>query len=278
MSQGLIQAPPVAGSRWRTAVIAVTAGVAALFLGKLLLTLVMSPGALGGATALALLIDVGWRGLAWAALTAAFVALAPPRVARGLSIAAAPFAALGTSVIEYLPALTFDDAGFLFLLLAIPFALDAVAMLVCAVIGWAISGRVRSPGPRRDRALVPGSALALIVGGVATIALFSQWFEVHFRLFNVNVVEPEPFGATGIRYLVTAGIAVAATLAAAVLATVAKQRGLKITSWILVPVVIAIALVLQVPQGRFDPPPAPEPDLSFYTECSFDANRPGCGG
>lgn len=277
MSEDLVETSAVVASRWRKPAIAVGAGLAALILGKLLLAQPWLFGAHLGQLLLGVLIAVAWRGLAWAGITAVFVAIAPPRVARGLSIAAAPLVALGVSVAESWSAISFNGPAIL-MLLAIPMVLDAAALLVCAVLGWAISDRFAIAAPTRARVLVLAAGVALLVGGVATIALFVQWFQVYFRLFGGPAPELEPSDPEGVRYLVTAGVAIVATLAAAVLATISGPRGLKITSWILVPAVVVIALLLQVPQGRFDPPPAPEPDLGHYTECAFDATRPGCGG
>lgn len=273
----VVETPATVASRWRKPAIAVGAGLTALILGKLLLAQPWLVGAYVGQLLLGVLIAVSWRGLAWAGITAAFVAIAPPRVARRLSIAAAPVVALCVSVAESRSAISFNGPAIL-MLLAIPLLLDAAAFLVCAILGWAISDRFATAAPTRARVLILTAAAALLVGGVATVSLFVQWFQLYFRLFDGPAPELEPFGPEGVRYLLTAGVAILATLAAAVLATISGPRGLKITSWILVPVVVVIALLLQVPQGRFEPPAEPEPDLGHYTECAFDATRPGCGG
>ena len=207
--------------------------------------------------ALAAAVQFGLRSMRrpgrWALiLLAAPVAVLLASAARGLlSLAPAGFAAaLGSGV-------AWIDAGILTAVVALGIAFTA-----------AFLGR-----GRRRSARIAGGLLAL--GGLLTLVLVWQAFEVYFVLFGS---EPVITQADEDRYLVTAALTLGALVGAVVFAAVSRRLALIVTACIVGCLGLIVVFALPVPADRFTPQPAPVPAEPGGGSGCMSPGDPNCVG
>ncbi|MFE5672108.1 hypothetical protein ACFQ58_10945 [Agromyces sp. NPDC056523] len=212
--------------------------------------------------------------LAWIALTAAvqFGLRSMRRPGRwALILLAAPVAVLIATVLRSLPGLAVAGFGAIF---ANSIAwIDAGILTAVVALGIASSVAFLSR-ERRTSARIAGGLLAL--GGLLTLVLLWQAFEVYFTLFGS---EPEVTPVDGDRYLITAALTLGALVGAVVFAAISRRPALIVTACIVGCLGLIVAFAVPVPADRFipDQPPAPADDGGGGGSC-YGPGDPNCIG
>ena len=135
------------------------------------------------------------------------------------------------------------------------------AALIGAISGVLVARRTQvRPAAATDSprtALTITAIGVLVVGSALAFALPMQWFDVYF---SIGQPAPDPTPTEGLRYLWTAGLALAFLLAALVMAALRRGRGLIVLTSVALVCALVGAFVFQVPKGRFTPEPIYDDD------------------
>lgn len=243
------------------AVLTAAVGATAFLAGSLLyVALLVGPGtvSLEGITALILSPQL----LIWtlAVVTVGLVGRhLTPRAVAVWALALAPASTFAGVLIAY-PSTLSQPQTLLSPIFLIPFVWRAAGLVGAAAVGVlaGLALRLRPADRLSARAVASGAAVVLlVVGGVAVLALPAHWASVYFRIWSDPVVAtPEQ----GDRYVAIAATAVASLLVALVAALCARRRAVAWLAAIAFAIALLAALVLQVPEGRFAPQPAPVDD------------------
>ena len=251
-----------------------------LLAGTALYLLATGVSAPARAVPLVLLESLGWRPVIWTAaviVVAVLLRNAPRRHRMYWSIGTA---SLALTAVTLLPSAQYmvstGDATFAI----IPWFFSLAGLLVCSFLGWTLAIRIldSAPGSRAALVLPVATTALLVVGGVGILVLFRQWFELYFSIWGGPPKTYSEFGPEGGRYLFTAGLTIAALVAAATLAMIRKTRGVAVLGVTLLLLSLLTAVVFQVPSGRFWPKPVTYELPSDYTPCYGGENDPGCEG
>lgn len=256
-------------------------GLGALLLGTLALTVLLSSSGEPEATLPFIAGSLGWRSVIWALGTIAIAVLLRRRsrtLRMRLSLVMAVVAVTAATLINLGPDILF--AGMAFEYASVTWFFEVVVFGVCALLGWLLAIRLLdTPRDRWPLTVLPIiTTLLIALGGAGIVGLFLQWFGLYFRLWSTETYVYEDFGPEGIRYLVTAGSAVAVLIVAIVLAALRRARGLAALASVLLALCLMAAFVFQVPTGRFIPKPVTYELPDDYTPCYGGEGDPGCEG
>jgi hypothetical protein len=267
------------GHRVRETSLVLTLSLAVLVVGSLVFWVTSSDQALDPALLTVVVGTLGWRSLLWVGATVVVATRVDDRAARRRwGIAAAPLASIVVDIVAFGP--SFASAQGALIVWVIQWVLGAAFFAASVAIGWMLTARLRpEPGqapPAPLWRMLPGPLLA--VGFLAALALFRQGIGLYLRFGSSDAPVIADFDPEGIRYLVTASIAVGATAAGIMLALVRRSIWLAVLGFILLPVVLLAAFVFQVPHDRWTrEPPRPE---NTRPACLGDepVDYPGCEG
>jgi hypothetical protein len=150
--------------------------------------------------------------------------------------------------------------------------IGAAAFTICVGLGVVLARRLLA-GTGRFTVLI--ATLCTIAAGALAIGLVAQFLDVYFAIWTPA---PPPTSADGERYAWTAGAMVVLAAAGVAAAALSRVRALLITTVVVAGLGVAIALLFQVPQGRFVPREAPAPAVDDdYVPC-FGEGDPNCVG
>jgi hypothetical protein len=150
--------------------------------------------------------------------------------------------------------------------------IGVAAFTTCAGLGVLLARRLLA-GTGRTTVLI--ATLCIIAAGALAIGLVAQFLDVYFAIWTPA---PPPTSADGERYVWTAGTLVVLAATAVAAAALSRVRALLITTVVVTVLGVAIALLFQVPQGRFAPHEAPVPAVDDgYVPC-FGEGDPNCVG
>ena len=241
----------------------------------------------GGLARSFLALITSWGVIVWIALVAVIVAWRSGTSVRDRTkwiLVAAVVAAFVNEAVRFGPAIAFNGPG-IAVLFGVPLLFSFGQFVVAFGAGRLLAVQLLARGePDRGSAALTGAKdssrplriagiVALAVAWVAMLLLGQQWFSGTFRLFGSEVIITEE---QGVRYVVTATVAVAAAVATMV---IARARRARATAGIVALVVaLLVAFVFQVPPGRFWPEPAPaQTPYNDHPPCMGEGD-PNCVG
>ena len=150
--------------------------------------------------------------------------------------------------------------------------IGVAAFTTCVGLGVLLARRLLA-GTGRITVLI--ATLCTIAAGALAIGLVAQFLDVYFAIWTPA---PPPTAADGERYAWTAGGMVVLAVGAVTAAALSRVRALLITTVVVAVLGVGIALLFQVPQGRFVPREAPAPAVDDdYVPC-FGEGDPNCVG
>jgi len=150
--------------------------------------------------------------------------------------------------------------------------IGVAAFTTCVGLGVLLARRLLA-GTGRITVLI--ATLCTIAAGALAIGLVAQFLDVYFAIWTPA---PPPTAADGERYAWTAGGMVVLAVGAVTAAALSRVRAVLITTVVVAVLGVGIALLFQVPQGRFVPREAPAPAVDDdYVPC-FGEGDPNCVG
>jgi len=150
--------------------------------------------------------------------------------------------------------------------------IGAAAFTTCVGLGVLLARRLLA-GNGRTAVLV--ATLCAVAAGALAIGLVGQFLDVYFAIWTPA---PPPTSADGERYSWTAGPMVVLAAAAVAASALSRVRALLVTTVVVAVLGVGIALVFQVPQGRFVPREAPAPAVDDHYVPCFGEGDPNCVG
>jgi hypothetical protein len=189
---------------------------------------------------------------------------------QSLIVLAAPVAFVVEVLVTNGPYLT--SMGGAIALWGVQWLIGAVAFTTCVGLGVLLARRLLA-GTGRITVLI--ATLCAIAAGALAIGLAAQFLDVYFAIWTPA---PPPTAADGDRYSLTASTMVVLSAAAVAAAALGRVRALLVTTVVVAVLGVGIALLFQVPQGRFVPQEAPAPAVDDdYVPC-FGEGDPDCVG